>query len=66
MSQSKRTALRLTVDLARQPIEGEVQKSNGPVHPVRRMARTLFGALEQAASEAADEPTTEEDPDHAA
>ncbi|WP_372789066.1 hypothetical protein [Paraconexibacter sp.] len=65
MSQPKRTALRLAVDLASRPIEGEVQEPGGPVHPFVGWLG-FFEALEQAVRDAAGDSTTEEDPDHAA
>lgn len=63
VSPSKRTTLRLAVDLASEPIEGEVQAPTGPAHPFVGWLG-LAAALEHAMERDGTAPITtiEEDP----
>lgn len=64
MSPSRRTTLRLVVDLASEPIEGEIQEPRGPAHPFVGWLG-LVDALEHAVLDADQPITDEEDPHHA-
>jgi len=63
VSPSKRTTLLLSLDLASEPIEGEVHEPRGPAHPFIGWLG-LVGALEQAVRDAGGEPTNEEEDHH--